>query len=117
MHLLKNQKVKLIGNRSSKSSLHNSLGIVAPFEMKGVEGQHLQKWSEAGPAYSRFQLHSANNHLDANDPPSDSQKVNSSLTLHHNAQDIHLASSHHKGILSSHSDTRSVSTILRDQFM
>ena len=40
------------------------------------------------------------------------QKVSSSLTLHHNAYVIHLTSSQHGGILSSHIITRRVSMVL-----
>ncbi|CAD7693232.1 unnamed protein product [Nyctereutes procyonoides] len=48
---------------------------------------------------------------EVDDPPSDHrQKVNSSLMSCPNAYVIHLASSHHKGILTSHTITRRVTT-------
>lgn len=39
------------------------------------------------------------------------QKANNSLTLHPNVYIIHLTSSHHVGILSSHITARGVSTV------
>ncbi|CAD7688531.1 unnamed protein product [Nyctereutes procyonoides] len=48
-------------------------------------------------------LHMVNCGPEADDPPSDyHQEVSSHLVLHHNACVIHLTSSHHMGILSSH---------------
>ena len=63
--------------------------------------------------FPRFQLtraHSTMVPLEA-DPPSDSCQRVSNLAQHHNAYVIHLPSSSHRGILSSHIITRRVSAV------
>lgn len=65
----------------------------------------------AGFAF-QFQLPTVSPGPRADDPPAEfRQKINSSLTLHHNAYITHFISSHRTGILSSYIITRRASTV------